>query len=125
MVRQRLVHQVQQRRHEVDLAEVTVDADPIITWPGNANHHRHLDRRFVERAFFQQAVVADHVPVIAGENHDGAVGQPRVLERRDDPADLPIHERDVAIVVGAQVAPTTLGGQVMTVTTGGQTGCVT
>ena len=41
-----------------------------------------------------QSVVADHVAVVAGEHHDGVVGEMKLVESRQQAAEVPVHGMD-------------------------------
>ena len=67
--------------------------------------------RLVEEALVDQAVVAEGVAVVAGEDDQGVVQRPRLLQRRQDLADALVDQGDVGVVAGPP-APVVLDGDV-------------
>ena len=75
------------------------DASLEVAGPGD--HERYPDERIVETAALEdQAVVAEHFAVIAGEDDDGVVAEVVCLQEIEKPAELLVDQFDHGVVGG-------------------------
>ena len=91
--------QIQHRRGQVRGGDQGVAAPRRVRLPRDADGKRHPGHGFVvDEVLEHQPVVAEHVPVVGGEDDDGVLGPARVLQRLQDPADLRVHEFDQPVL---------------------------
>ncbi len=79
--------------------------DLIAGFARHADDHGHPGAGVVHvRAFEGEAVVAEHVAVVAGKDDDGIVRKIRVVECLQDAPDLFVYEGDGCVVSDAAFA---------------------
>ena len=66
---------------------------------GPADDERYADRLLVGPALVDEVVFAPEVAVVAGVDDDGVVGDPKLVELLQEPADLAIQRRQGGAVV--------------------------
>ena len=115
MPRHRLAEQVEQRWHQVDLADGAANIGLSRGEPGHTHQKRHPRGLVVESPFLQHPVVPKQVAVLAGEHHHRVIGDAGPVQGRGDLADHPVHQGDVGEIVSAEPPPTLLGGYVLLV----------
>ena len=80
---------------------------------GPGNDERHPRAALEQALFLPQAVVAEVVPVVAGEDDDGVRRQPKAFERVEHVSHLCVHERSRRVVRLDRLLPLTIGGGVL------------
>ena len=76
--------QVEQRGHQVDVAELAADPPWLCVQHGGAQQQRHLDRLLVHQGLAQNPVIAHKLAVIRRENHNGVVGLTALVQSLED-----------------------------------------
>ncbi len=96
--------QLEERRHQVLVLVVALDAHAGRHLAGVADDERHDQRRLVHAVVVEVAVVVvERLAVVAVDDDDGVLGQPARLQRREDALDGGVHIGDGAIVLGNDV----------------------
>ncbi len=89
-----------------DIVELAGRVDDLTTGCARcADDHRHAGAGVVHvRAFDGEAMVAEHIAVVAGKDDDGVVRKVRVVECLQDAPDLFVDEGDGSVVADAAFA---------------------
>ena len=112
VVGNRLAEQIEERRHEVDLAEVTLNGLASIEQPRHAHQERHPHGLLVWSAHLEHLVRPDHVTVLACEDDDRAVRNAAAVQRAKNRSDHIVDKLHVAPVVGPEQPPSIFGAEV-------------
>ncbi len=76
--------------------------------PGDAYQQGHLERLLISAGFSKEAVIADQIAVVAGENYNGVIAQTVLIQCRQDVTHCAIYLGDHTQVLGAQHPATSL-----------------
>jgi hypothetical protein len=74
--------------------------------PRNPEQHRDARRFFIERSFFEHAVITSHLAVIGRERNDRVVELTGFFKDVEHSADRVVDDLDVAKVLRSKLAPT-------------------
>ena len=103
--------QVQERRHDVHVLGERLDHPTGATGFREPAHHgrvaddeRNVERLVEEAQLGHEAVVAEHLPVVRGDDDDGVVSSTRPFQGCEQPTDLVVHLRHHPVVGGTQLA---------------------